>query len=154
MAKRKSITERLLSNIEIVPWSGCWIWMASCYSGRYGVLSVGMKNKRAHRVSWETFKGPIPEGMKVLHQCDIPCCINPSHLFIGTDADNMKDRDAKERQCKGADHPHSKLTPESAKRLLEFRRTHSLSETGKMFGVTRQRVWQLERGIKCKHLQL
>jgi hypothetical protein len=71
---------------------------------RYTVLTGGAK---AHRVQWEKFFGPIPEGMHVLHTCDTPGCINIEHLFLGTNADNMRDMAAKGRgrnQNSGATH--------------------------------------------------
>lgn len=62
--------------------------------------------KRAHRASWEFYRGPIPEGMHVLHKCDVPLCVNPDHLFLGTQADNMRDKSLKGRQLYGENHPH------------------------------------------------
>lgn len=80
------------------PNTNCWIW-TGCYARRgYGVIGFGKKKFRAHRYSWELNRGPIPTGMHVLHKCDCPPCINPDHLFLGTQLDNNADMDAKGRR--------------------------------------------------------
>lgn len=76
---------------------GCWIWMAGCASTGYGRVEYRCRRYGAHRFSYETFKGPVPAGLHVLHRCDMPLCVNPEHLFLGTNADNIRDRDAKGR---------------------------------------------------------
>ena len=77
-------------NIEIIPWSGCWLWLGPTNRG-YGSLWYSWIKSLAHRVSWELFRGPIPDGLYVLHKCDIKCCVNPDHLYVGTQADNIQD---------------------------------------------------------------
>lgn len=85
------------------------MWTAHCDRQGYGTLTAmpeeSAKGKRwpfmAHRISFEQFRGPIPEGMCVLHKCDVPSCVNPDHLFLGSNADNMADKVAKGRQARG-----------------------------------------------------
>lgn len=84
--------------------AGCWFWIAARFQQGYGVFQDEGKALRAHRVSWEMAHGKIPAGMHVLHTCDNPSCVRPDHLFIGTNADNMRDRDSKGRQAKGERH--------------------------------------------------
>jgi len=84
----------------------CWIWTGAILQGKqngYGVFNGG----RAHRWSYEYHIGPIPEGMKVLHKCDVRSCVNPSHLWLGTDLDNARDRVRKGRNntIRGPAHP-------------------------------------------------
>lgn len=76
---------------------GCWIWQGALTAKGYGVISVEGKSERAHRISYRIFGRPIPKGLHVLHKCDVPSCVNPDHLFVGTDADNMEDRKSKGR---------------------------------------------------------
>jgi hypothetical protein len=70
---------------------GCWMWCGA-RRGKYGTFSLGRgRNVSAHRYSWEIHNGPVPEGLEVLHECDRPLCVNPAHLFVGTQSDNVRD---------------------------------------------------------------
>ena len=76
----------------------CWRWVGGYWHEYgYGQISVLGKTFGAHRVSWMIHFGEIPQGMSVLHKCDNPPCVNPSHLFLGTTVDNMHDRKEKGR---------------------------------------------------------
>jgi len=103
---------------------GCWLWIAALsskqrlkdYGKAYihkGFVCGGMRT-RAHRAAWILANGPIPKGMSVLHRCDRPRCVNPMHLFLGTQDDNMKDSARKGRQkatrARGPRHGNSVLT--------------------------------------------
>ncbi len=93
--------ERIESRVERIPESGCWIFMGCLNNMGYGQINISINNKKhvvlAHRYSYEAFKGPIPEGMFVMHLCDIPTCCNPHHLKVGTHKENMADCVAKGR---------------------------------------------------------
>lgn len=76
--------------------SGCWLWTGHCNTGGYGKFTMGNETL-ANRVSYILYIGPIPKGLHVLHVCDVPCCVNPAHLFVGDDRDNCLDAIAKGR---------------------------------------------------------
>ena len=94
------LSERVMSKVRVEA-SGCWVWQGSAGKDGYGRMVYRLDGQRvirgAHRVSWEVANGPIPEGMHVLHRCDNPPCVNPAHLFLGTQADNMRDMTRKGR---------------------------------------------------------
>lgn len=92
------------SRAERIPEMGCWIWMGSLNDRGYGRHRLGGRGsawKLMHRLSWEMYRGQVPIGMLVLHRCDIPSCVNPGHLFIGTQKDNMQDASRKGRLYRG-----------------------------------------------------
>jgi len=98
--KKKTIKERLLSKIVVNDCTGCWNWNGFKSGGKYGgyaMIKVDGKNMLATRVSYSEFNGAIPDGLFVLHKCDDPSCINPSHLFAGTQSENMIDMHKKSR---------------------------------------------------------
>lgn len=83
--------DTLLRHVHPEPTSGCWIWTAAVSKLGYARIRVGKTNRQAHRISYERFIGTIPSGMSVLHICDVRSCINPDHLYAGTQKDNVRD---------------------------------------------------------------
>jgi hypothetical protein len=73
-----------------VPEAGCWLWVGTTTRG-YGRIRAFGSTQRAHRVSWLIHRGPIPSGIGVCHRCDTPSCVNPDHLFLGDQRDNLRD---------------------------------------------------------------
>jgi hypothetical protein len=80
----------------------CWEWRGGRIPQGYGAVWINGQNHPAHRVAWELTVGPIPPGLMVLHRCDNPPCVNPAHLWLGTQADNMADKVRKGRAAVGA----------------------------------------------------
>lgn len=105
--------------VEITP-SGCHIWIGGANALGYGLIRDGVRHKRAHRVAWEMVNGPIPCGMVILHRCDVPSCVNPDHLMVGTQADNMRDMGRKGRArggARGAAQGSAKLTEDDVRAI-------------------------------------
>lgn len=95
---RPTKIEKFWAKVDKTNLDGCWEWMGCVRSqNRYGGFSWNGKAEYAHRVSYMITYGPIPNSFIVCHKCDNPRCVRPDHLFLGTDADNMHDRDAKGR---------------------------------------------------------
>jgi len=93
--------ERFSSRFAKAGDADCWNWAGRKFKSGYGKFSAGGEYRRAHRLAWEMRNGPIPDGMVVLHSCDNPACVNPAHLSIGTQRDNMRDMIAKGRARPG-----------------------------------------------------
>lgn len=92
--KHRHIIDRFMDKIEPEPNSGCWLWTAAVSRLGYGTFrgeSVYDPERKAHRHSWKLFRGRIPDGLHVLHKCDVRCCVNPDHLWLGTQGDNVRD---------------------------------------------------------------
>lgn len=119
------IAERFWKRVEKT--DTCWIWTGAKTHGGYGVIQSGRRPSkiiRTHRLSYELCNGPIADGLDVCHSCDNPSCVNPSHLFLGTRSDNMRDCVAKGRltapsTCfsRGENHPRSKLTADQVRAI-------------------------------------
>jgi len=97
--------KRLLSGYDVLPDSGCWVWTGQVYRNGYGGIKVFGKMTATHRFSYELHKGPIPDGMHVLHSCDVKRCINPEHLRLGTHAENMREAAERGLMLSGPRHP-------------------------------------------------
>ena len=70
----------------------CWLWLGKPTSHGYGAIRANGERISTHRFSWEIHNGPIPDGLFVCHKCDVKLCVNPDHLFLGTNLDNQRDR--------------------------------------------------------------
>ena len=96
--KRGSTVERFERQYIPEPNSGCWLWTGSLSATGYGWLYAPPKNMvHAHTIAWEVYRGSR-QGLHVLHTCDMPSCVNPEHLYLGTHQDNMRDRDTRQRR--------------------------------------------------------
>lgn len=106
--QRIPITERLAKYSKRAA-NGCLLWTGGKHRDGYGATCYQGRAKKAHRVAWEVANGPILGGLHVLHRCDTPACINVDHLFLGTAADNARDRSIKGRTSNG--RPRGRTPP-------------------------------------------
>jgi len=139
------VIERFKNKIEPITESGCWIWMGTLHSFGYGWFWLNGTVKLAHRISWEIFKGTIPRDKCILHKCDIPYCVNPNHLFLGTRIDNNIDRDKKKRVASGEKQGHAKLTINQVNeiRSLYIPRKMSSYKLAKKYGVSNSNIMKI-----------
>ncbi len=149
--------QRFESSFITEPNSGCWLWTAPVDQHGYGKFWLNNKSKRAHRVSWELYRGTIPSGAGyhgtcVLHKCDTPPCVNPDHLFLGTAADNAADMAAKLRGVRGINHPDSKLTPEVVASLRADKRC--ISAAARSVGISVQAARSVQTGESWREVPL
>lgn len=92
MIERSVLIERFIARVEPEPNSGCWLWVGRVDGAGYGAFSIGDgKQTGAHRFSYLVFVGAIPDGMLICHKCDQASCVNPDHLFVGSNRDNLID---------------------------------------------------------------
>ena len=139
------------------PNTGCWLWTGYADPVGYGRIRDDGP-KLAHRVSWELHNGPIPEGgghhgVCVLHSCDQPFCVNPDHLFLGSNADNQADKAKKGRAVCGSKISLSKLTESDVseiKRLLS--EGWKQIDCANLFGVSDSTVWCIKENRTWRHV--
>ena len=159
----KPVIDRVLNKVIRIPFSDCWIFTGATNDFGYGIVGTGARgqpNDRAHRITYRHFVGDIPNGMFVCHECDVPSCCNPSHLFLGTNQDNVNDMIRKGRNSKpprnphvvGSAHPLSKLTEEQAVLIRHMYANGSLQrDIAKQFGVAHQTISKVVRNKRYKN---
>ena len=148
----ESLKNKILSKYTVSE-TGCWEWNGIFFQDGY----CRQGQFRAHRLSYEIFKGKIPIGIYVCHHCDNTKCINPDHLFLGTPKENSADRDKKLRHYHGADVNTNKLSPEQ---VIEIRNKFNsaikkfgmLSSLGREYGVSHSLIGLIVKNKAWKHL--
>jgi hypothetical protein len=150
-----SLRCRFERQYEPEPNSGCHLWIGATTTVRgqtYGLISVKegvrWRTRKASRVGWELEKGPIPEGQMLCHRCDNPLCVNPAHLFPGTQFDNMADAKTKGRHRgghpAGEAHPRAKLTAQQVDMIRNSE--NSADALAAQFGVTPEQIRNVRAG--------
>jgi HNH endonuclease len=147
------LPKRLEDKILTEPNSGCWLWIGSRFNTGYGQAWDGALKRLAlaHRQVYEVLVGPIPEGKKLLHSCDNPCCVNPDHLSIGSQADNLADMRRKRRHAFGEKVGGVKLTADSVVAIRNAVGSHR--KIGAEFGVCHTVVGDIKRREIWKHVE-
>lgn len=133
--------------------SGCWVWTRGRHGKGYGLFHVpGKTIQKTHRVSWEMHNGEIPDGLHVLHRCDNPPCVNPEHLFLGTNQDNVDDKVAKGRLRvqRGSSSGVARLTEDQVVAIrADGRFQREIAET---YGIAQTTVSAIKRRQNWAHL--
>lgn len=153
-AVQGSVSDRFWAKVdrngpEVRPGIGrCWVWTGARSKAGYGVISTpGARAARANRVVWELVRGPIPEGLLVRHACDNPPCCNPSHLSLGSHADNSRDSVLRNRQAQRERHGRAIMSAEAAAKLREDRAAGATQNAlAAKYGISRATVRQIIRG--------
>ncbi|MCA1589173.1 MAG: HNH endonuclease [Acidobacteria bacterium] len=151
---KQTISDRFWSKVNKT--DGCWLWLRNTDAGGYGVFKSVIKSVKAHRFAYELAKGAFDPSWLVLHKCDNPPCVNPDHLFLGTHADNTRDKIAKNRHhhSEGTKNPAAKL---NAEQILEIRAKYAAKEYSQVamatqYGVSQNQISLIVRRKNWKHI--
>lgn len=147
-----SLLERIEMHYIPEPNSGCWLWLGGI-AGNNGYASIARKSgtRMVHKIMYEIHKGIVPPGKEVRHTCDVPICVNPDHLLLGTHADNMRDASLRKRfpDRSGARNNLARLTEQQVR---EIRSSAVGSNTlARLYSVDRTLIWQIRTGKVWKN---
>lgn len=148
---------RHLSMREVLEWSsipepnsGCHLWIKATTRQGYGQFSWNDRLLLAHRAAYEATHGPIPPGMVVCHKCDVPGCVNPAHLFVGSQKANMADAQAKGRAVHGIGHSLAKLTDVDARNIFASRLSYR--QLAARYGVSVTLIYRIKKRLAWAHV--
>lgn len=154
-AKGFDIYEKFDEYTTPVTESGCIIWLKAISKKGYGRATFNGRVVPAHRVSYILSEGEIPDGMIVCHSCDIPSCVNPNHLFLGTHKDNAQDAIKKGRHTcqnrEGKEWPTAKLKDWQALEIINS--NESTGVLAEKYGLCARSIRRIKTGLTWKHLQ-
>ncbi len=138
--------------------NGCWEWQGNLHKDGYGFFTFGSRQELAHRVAFKLFIGKLPTKMMVCHSCDYPACVNPMHLWLGTQSDNMKDMVLKKRNggftknpLRGEKHSNAKFTKKDIENIRKkAKKGISNSSLATQFGTNYKYIWKIINGLVWK----
>lgn len=137
--------------------NGCWIWQGGKNSKGYGHIERRGQRIQAHHASWELHRGPVPQGLWVLHACDVPSCVNPAHLFVGTPTDNSQDCLKKGRwgknEVKGEQVGTSKLNAEQVLAIRSLAKVRSVKDIASIYSVKASTIYDVLQGRTWAHVK-
>ena len=150
-----TLNERFYGFFEVDELTGCWLWTGGKNKKGYGQFKYKMKSYIAHRLSYELHVGTLTPGMLVCHSCDTPPCVNPSHLFLGTNQDNTDDKFKKgrNRHANGMDNGNRKLTDDNVVEIKSLLKGgESYAAIGRLFGVRGENISFIAKGKTWSHI--
>lgn len=140
----------ILERIIPLPWSGCWIWDKCIDAKGYGVIGSKGRQIKATHLALMTKGTTVPSGMAACHICDIPSCVNPEHLFVGTHLDNARDSVKKDRRAKGQNNGFATLTINNVLAIRDDPR--SASVLAKCYNVGATTIWLVKNRKTWRHV--
>ena len=175
---------RFERHIAYEPNSGCWLWTGVVSGFGYGRMTIGSRAGGAKRRQWSThrlsyahFRGPIPDGLLVCHRCDVPACVNPDHLWLGTQSENLLDMSSKgrhaaaakpervsrgdrhwtraspEKRLRGERHGGAKLTESDVREIrASWAADHRIKPLVARFGVSSTLIDNIVRRVSWTHI--
>jgi hypothetical protein len=145
--------ERFWKKVDVRGPDECWLWTAGCIPSGYGSFHLRGRTCYPHRIAWVEANGPVPDGLEVMHSCDVRHCVNPGHLSVGTGAENIRQMIERGRQVtlRGDAHGSSKITEEQV-RAIRTARGLTQSELAREFEISQGHVSDIIRRKKWAHL--
>lgn len=154
--------DRLRTRMErkTVKTDGCWLWTGNRGPTGYGTIGVTINGRnftavRVHRIAYVLAYGSLPDGLVVCHHCDNPSCVRPDHLYAGTMADNVRDRDRRGRRAdtRGGLSPNTHFTVSIVRDIRRLRASGATyPELAGAYGVTKQCIWRIVHRQSWQHV--
>jgi hypothetical protein len=147
--------DRLKAKVSVNEETGCWMWTASVNTNGYGQFRYQGRPWQAHRASWLLHNGDIPEGLYVLHRCDTPLCVNPDHLFLGSQSDNLLDAVGKNRwnsgRLSGEEHGRSLVNEDDVRAIRAS--TETIRKLAAQYGISVGAIQHIRKRRSWQHVE-
>lgn len=152
----RPVEDRLWEKVQIGSPSDCWFWKGALSSDGCGRININHKTLKVSRVVWTITYGKIPSGLCVCHKCDNPLCVNPNHLFLGTQADNVADmiRKGRDHKAVGEKASNAKLNVSFVRRIRNLYATgkYNQMDLARMFNLPHTTAWSILRRKNWTHI--
>jgi hypothetical protein len=150
------IEQRFWTKVQRAGPDECWLWTASVTGSGYGQIWESWPVRirwDAHKYSWILHFGPVPDGLWVLHTCDVKRCVNPKHLYLGTNSRNLQDALERGQKAIGSQCSFAKLCPDEVQEIRRLKQTGLTQEVlADQFGVSKTTIWRAYSGRAYKDI--